>query len=95
MIKKLDREFLIDTAKDLGVYYPWEWIDSFNDIYEAMIITAINNIDPTMDVEAYNLIIENIYYNYLDTRIDLSVDDFLEKYPDYKDKREELEMILY
>jgi len=93
MIKELDWQFLKDTVDELDVNYPWEWIDSFNDIYEDMIIQALNNL--WIEWDAFDLIIERIYYNYLDTRIDLWVEDFLEKHPVYKDKKEELENILY
>jgi len=93
MIKRLDREFLISTADALWVGYPWEWIDSFNEIYQAMVTEAIDNL--WLWTEAKYDIIWKIYYNYIDTSVDLSVEDFLKVYPEYIKHKEELENILY
>jgi len=95
MIKELDWQFLKGTAKALDVFYPDDWIDSFNDIYRAMVVEALDNIWMEDNDYAKDYILDNIYYNYMDTRVDLSVDKFLEEHPQYKDKREELENILY
>lgn len=95
MIKELDWEFLKDTVNELWVCYPWEWIDSFNNIYEDIIKQYLYDIDSEMDLDAYNLILDNIFYNYEDTKIDLSLDKFLKEYPQYLDKKSELENILY
>ena len=95
MIKELDWQFLKDTAEELDVSYPWEWIDSFRDIYRAMISEHLDEIWLEDNDYAKDYILDNIYYNYLDTRINLSVIDFLERYPEYKDKESELENILY
>jgi len=94
MIKSDDREFLKNTVEEFdGVYYPDDWIDSFNDIYTDIIEQALTHIEILWESKDY--IIDHIYYNYSDTRIDLSVDKFLDKFPEHEEMREDLEDILY
>ena len=93
MIKEMDRQFLKDTVEELDwVYYPGEWIDSFIDIYTDIIEQYLTNLEVLWEAKEY--ITYKIYFNYSDTRIDLSIDKFLDLFPEHKDIEEELRIIL-
>ena len=93
MIKILDLKFLEDLIEELDVSRPDEWYDTFNDIYRNIINQYCVSLE--LNEDATECIEHHIFFNYMDSSVDLSIERFLEKFPEYKDKESELEDILY